>query len=322
MTLYRTVALTLAAVVGLGGFVAGAQSVNPFIGNWEGSFSTADESGEATAIIIGLGDHYELRLTLDEYTLHLNGQGHEEMAAFQGIDGPEDLQHIITAEIMDGELAGRIMGPEYSGDFSLERVFHRPESLGAEPPEDAVLLFDGSDTDQWVRHPETWPVSNGAMQVGGSNLKTREEFGDHRIHLEFRTPYMPNAQGQGRGNSGVYIHGRYELQVLDSFGEEPADNFCGGFYNLRAPNENASLPPGEWQTYDITFHAPHFDEDGEKVENARVTVVHNGTVIHDDYELPEATPGGLTTEEGEEGPLWLQDHSDSVQYRNIWVERL
>ncbi len=323
MTQYRTIALALAAVVGLGGFVAGAEPANPIIGNWEGSFSTDEESLEATAKIIGWGDHYELRLTVDEYTVSLNGERLGEMAAFRGIEGPEEQEHILTAEILDGELTGRVAGPEISADFSLERVFHRPDNLGAEPPEGAVVLFDGSDTDQWVRHPEQWPVVGGAMQVSGSNLMTREEFGDHRMHVEFRPAYMPEARGQGRGNSGVYVHGRYEVQVLDSFGEGIDHSYNGGIYGLRAPDENVSLPPGEWQTYDITFRAPRFDDDGEKVENARITVVHNGTVIHDDYELPEATPGGLTMEEGEEGPIWLQDHGgDPVRFRNIWVERL
>lgn len=310
--------------------LAGGQ-VNPIIGNWEGSYSGSQGTGDITAKIIGLGGN--------EYRLVLEGQGMDaalygtregESAAFRGIWGEETEDdgltnvHVLTADIYDGELEGRVRGPQYGGaQFQLERVFHEPPNLGAEPPEGAILLFDGSDTSQWRRMPEQWHVVDGAMQVGGSNLYTREEFGDHRLHLEFRTPYMPNARGQGRGNSGVYVHGRYEVQVLDSFGEPPAHDLCGGIYSIREPDADVTLPPGEWQTYDITFRAPRFDDDGEKVENAVITVIHNGVTIHDEVELPHTTPGGVSGQEAELGGIWLQDHGgDPVRFRNIWVEEL
>ena len=133
---------------------------------------------------------------------------------------------------------------------------------------------------------------------------------------------MENTQGQARANSGVYLHGRYEVQVLDSYGQEPALNGCGAVYSIAKPSENASLPPGQWQTYDIVFRAPRYDQAGTVVELPRVTVDHNGILIHDDLELPETTAGGLDREMSGAGPILLQFHGDPVRYRNIRVRSL
>src|SRR5690606_3194543 len=124
-------------------------------------------------------------------------------------------------------------------------------TLGLAPPEGAIVLFDGANLDDWERYPLTYSITGEGFRVSDSDLITKREWGSHRLHLEFRTPFMPSARGQQRGNSGVYIQGRYEVQVLDTFGLEPADNYCGGIYQQAVPLTNACLPPMEWQTYDI-----------------------------------------------------------------------
>ncbi len=133
------------------------------------------------------------------------------------------------------------------------------------------------------------------------------------------TPFMPEARGQGRGNSGCYLRYRYEVQILDSFGLPPRDNEAGGIYQKAIPTENASLPPGQWQTYDITFKAPRFAADGSKTADAEITVLHNGIKIHDQVKLDGPTPGGLDMNPKSPGGILLQDHGNPVKFRNIWV---
>ncbi|MHC4448342.1 MAG: 3-keto-disaccharide hydrolase, partial [Planctomycetota bacterium] len=158
--------------------------------------------------------------------------------------------------------------------------------------------------------------------VGGGDAITRREFLNFQLHLEFFCPEMPGQRGQARANSGVYLHGRYEVQVLESFGQPPAGNGCGAIYSIAAPLVNASRPAGSWQTYDIVFRAPRYDAVDALVELPRVTVLHNGVVIHNNVELPKPTPGGTDQTMRTMGPILLQDHGDPVRYRNIWVRSL
>lgn len=152
---------------------------------------------------------------------------------------------------------------------------------------------------------------------------SRERFTDFQLHLEFKVPYMPNARGQGRGNSGVFLQGRYEIQVLDSFGkEEPGRGDCGAVYNKAAPLLNACKRPLQWQTYDITFRAPRFDSEGKKTENARVSVFQNGICIQNNQEIDGPTWGNTFGDLKDPGPIVLQDHGNAVEYRNIWVIKL
>lgn len=194
------------------------------------------------------------------------------------------------------------------------------ETLGARPPEGAVVLL-GHQFDGWVGNggePATWPFTDGILAVGPGqgNIHTAAKFGSGQLHLEFNVPLMPDARGQARGNSGVYLQGRYEVQVLDSHGLDSKDNDCGGIYQQHAPSVNACKPPLQWQTYDITFTEAK-RENGEVAQKARITVKHNGVTIIDDKEI-EPTPGGLDTDAGKPGSLLLQDHGNDVQFRNIW----
>jgi len=167
----------------------------------------------------------------------------------------------------------------------------------------------------------SWSIVDGAMQVkpGSNSIMTRKMFTDFDLHIEFRSPFTPNLKGQSRGNSGVYLQGRYEVQVLDSYGLEGKDNECGGIYKVAVPNVNMCAPPTQWQTYDIEFTAAKYNERNEKLANPRMTARHNGIIIHNDLEIPVATDGGLDKDMSKPGPIFLQDHSDLVQYRNIWI---
>ncbi|HBJ37434.1 MAG TPA: DUF1080 domain-containing protein [Planctomycetaceae bacterium] len=214
-----------------------------------------------------------------------------------------------TVEVADGKLALVIGGTTIA---TLDKVERKSPTLGMKAPDGATVLFDGNSTDAW----ENGEIVHGNL-LGATNVSTKEKLGDHTLHVEFRTPMMPKDRGQARGNSGVYMQGRYELQVLDSFGLEGKNNECGGIYTIAQPIVNMCLPPLSWQTYDIDFTAAKYEGD-KKVKNARVTIKHNGVVIHDDLELPNGTPGYKPEGPGNES-LFLQNHGDPVAFQNIWV---
>jgi len=197
--------------------------------------------------------------------------------------------------------------------------------LTGEPPENAVLLFNGRDLSNWDSRkggPARWDVTDGVITVvpGTGDIISHEKFTDFFLHLEFMEPDMPEATGQAKGNSGVYLQGRYEIQVLDSYGiEPPGRGDCGAIYDQFAPLVNACKPPLQWQTYDVVFRAARVDESGNVVEQARITVFHNGIVIHNNVQVLGPTGGALDQNVAEPGPLLLQDHGNLVKYRNIWI---
>ena len=199
----------------------------------------------------------------------------------------------------------------------LKRVDRKSPTLGAVAPANATILFSGKDSlGNWELNGKTATASDdGLLQAGTASKK---KFQDHTIHIEFLLPFMPEARGQARGNSGIYLQGRYEVQMLDSFGLTGEQNECGGIYSIRKPDVNMCYPPMQWQTYDIDFKAAKYDGD-KKVENARMTVKHNGVTIHEDVELPQSTTAASTKDGSEPGVVYLQNHGNPVQFRNIWV---
>ncbi len=192
-------------------------------------------------------------------------------------------------------------------------------------PQGAIVLFDGKSLDAWTKRNGKSSagfkvLGNGVMQVSGGDIVTKEKFdGKFKLHVEFRVPYMPKASGQGRGNSGVYLQGRYEVQILDSYGLKSKDNDCGAIYTVATPLVNACKAPTVWQTYDITFQAP-ICKDGKKESPAVVTVYQNGLKIHDHVKITkDNTTSGLGGDPCSPGPILLQDHGNPVQFRNIWL---
>jgi hypothetical protein len=195
----------------------------------------------------------------------------------------------------------------------LTKVHRQSPTMGLAPPPDAVVLFDGTSTEAFTGGKLT---PDGYLAAGALTKMPVDAF---RLHLEFRTPYMPQARGQARGNSGVYIQQRYEVQVLDSFGLEGIENECGSLYRQQRPDLNMCLPPLAWQTYDIWFTPPTFAADGKtKTANARITVLHNGVPVHLHREVIAKTGGGKV-EGAEPFPINLQDHGNPVAFRNIWL---
>ena len=198
-------------------------------------------------------------------------------------------------------------------------------------PSSKVVLFDGKDLSNWVRRdgtPAQWKLlEDGSMQVNATGdiiSKMKQPAQDFVLHVEFNVPQLPpEVKGQERGNSGVYLLGRYEVQVLDSYGLTPTPDDCGAIYSIKSPDKNASKPPGEWQTYDITFHSPRWDM-GRKVMSARISVVQNSVKIHEDVEVPKPTGSEIGPEQpGDDLPVvMLQDHGNPVRYRNVWVAPL
>jgi hypothetical protein len=239
-----------------------------------------------------------------------------------------NLTILTTALILAATCAGDDKKRDPYGDISdlkLAKPEDKQDVKSTSPPNDAVVLFDGRSLDGWQRRDgkgkSPWKLlENGVMQSGGGDVVTEKKFDGHfTLHVEFRVPYMPDAKGQARGNSGVYVQGRYEVQILDSYGLDSKDNDCGAIYEVAAPRVNACKAPTVWQSYDIDFHAP-VCKDGKKTEPARMTVHHNGVKIHDDVKINvNFTRAGMETDPCTPGPILLQDHGNPVQFRNIWL---
>lgn len=275
-----------------------------------------DESGSPLGVqVVALGDG-----NFDAYFLEggLPGLGWSK----------EKDRTVVTGKRKDGVVTfsgkelhavienGRISGSFGLAKFDLPRIERTSPTLGMKPPEGAVVLFDGTSVDGW----KNGKMENGLLAATGTT--SVETFKDCTIHLEFRTPYKPHARGQARGNSGVYYGGRWETQVLDSFGLEGKMNETGGIYSIAEPRLNMCLPPLTWQTYDVEMVSAKFDKQGNRTAWPRITVKLNGVLVHEDQELHKThtTAAPVKGEIKDEGsPIFLQNHGNPVFFRNIWV---
>ena len=307
-------------------------SPDPLMGDWQGNQVGRDGTVMPVAVrVIALGGatyRCNIQPAFD--------QRHDERAVVA--EGRLEGDRIVPLSgqgwqmsLVNGELTGHTTR-EGAENYTLRRVVRLSPNLGAAPPQGSLLLFDGTSLGEWERRdvkqrgaPVGWKILEGGVTEvapGSGDIITKQKFTDFRLHVEFRLPFMPDAREQARANSGVYLHGRYEIQVLDSYGLKGEDNECGGFYKVAAPLVNMCAPPGQWQTNDVPFHAPRFDGEGKKLNDAVATVVHNGVVIHQDLAIPGPTGGAIDEDEKTPGGIMLQDHGNLVQYRNIWIVEL
>jgi hypothetical protein len=213
-----------------------------------------------------------------------------------------------SSAIKGGVLTVSVAGVKIA---ELKKTNRESPTMGQAPPEGAVVLFDGSTASNF---------ENGKMTEDGLLLPgctSKEKFGGGKLHVEFRLPFMPEARDQGRGNSGVYLQGRYEVQVLDSFGLDESGTGCGAIYSIKAPEQNMCFPPGAWQTYDIDFTAAEY-QDGKQVKEPIISVKQNGVSVVRKMAIPQATRSAKVPVGEEPGPIYLQDHGSPVRYRNIW----
>jgi hypothetical protein len=287
----------------------------PIQGEYVGSVDTPDGMQRWGAQVVALGDG---KFSAAFYPGGLPGDGWDRQRDRLTAEGSR-TNDIVTFNVegftvkvtADGQMI--TTNPDGKEVARPEKVERKSPTLGAKPPQGATVLFAGKDdAAKWQRARVT---DDGLLMQG---TQTKQPFAAGTLHIEFRLPYEPKGRGQNRGNSGCYLQGRYEVQILDSFGLEGKNNEAGGIYNVSNPSVNMCFPPLTWQTYDIDFTPAQFDPAGKKTKNARMTVRHNGTVVQKDVEIPNPTTAAPNKESPTPGPIYLQDHGHPVRFRNIW----
>ena len=321
-----------------------AQKVEPvpeFMGDWAGSFTDQTGDYDLVARVIGLGEK--------EYRIQILPEFDKRAPLFLDVVAEEENGRL---KFNTDEWSGTIVNGVFNGirteqreprEYSLVKILRESPTAGLLPSKDAVILFDGSGFDEWM-HPnrsgeepayviidKAMQIHSGEKRINGkrqkNDLVTKRSFSSIQMHFEFFIPYQPSNRSQGRGNSGLFLQDFYEVQILDSYGSDGLWNDCGALYKMSPPKVNACYPPGQWQTYDITYESPVYNASGKKISNAFITVIHNGVIIHHHTELVHPTANSQAQRKKDfapaaPAPLKIQDHSNPVKFRNIWVREL
>lgn len=316
-------------------------------GNWEGEW-TSEKAGDgkllSKVLAQGKGDYLGFFTAYDgggessqTFTFSIRGSLEQDRVTFSTTIplgeklGTFEWKSVIKGDKHTGTYTNN---RNYTGGIALARVTKNPEQIGAKPLPGAIVLFDGKDLSHWKlsdAERAAWKVENDLLKVirrdkvlgvPGKHLASRIAFQDAQIHLEYRTPYLPEARGQERGQSGVFLQGRFEIQILDSFAGGIGNDAAGAIFKHQGPSENVCLPPTEWQSLDILYVAPRYDDQGKQKTAAEITVTHNGTLIHDRVKISVPTEGAPFQEATTEAGLILEDASQAVEFRNIWVVKL
>lgn len=315
--------LILAAIAVLS--VSATTNADSYMGQYAGTFH-ADSQVQvpATAVVIAEAeDRYRIRIETTATGAGREGAtvevyGHKR--GFECLIGDRSGGYHWGGRIRDGHLS---IGSAYGQHFELDKIVRTSPKEGLKPPAGAVVLLpykQGVKPNLGAWTNQNWKaLENGTMQVSKGATRTKERFGDIKhLHLEFWLPLEPLNRGQGRCNSGLFLNDTYEVQILDSFGLVETSGDCGGLYNVKRPDANASLPPQTWQTFDVEFRAPRLNSDGSVKEAARITVYLNGVKIHDNVELSHGT-ANPNADQKATGPIQLQDHGHPIQFRNVWL---
>lgn len=318
------------------------EPIPPFMGDWQGGWvdapkkdGNAKSNPQLVAHVVGLGGGlYEIQI-MEEFDKRADYKVKTEATWKNGKLSFDS--HGFKGEVTNSTFTGKKTSGELVTPFALKRIHRTSPTAGLKPPNGAVVLFDGSNLDAWQQgkgEKPTWIVKNGIAEIlpkgenndKGGSIETRQKFGDVKVHLEFNLPYEPEGREQHRANSGFFVPGGYEVQILDSYGLGGMWNECGALYKQSPPQVNMCWAPGEWQTFDIEFKRMRMDAEGNKVDDAIITVWHNGKRVQNQLALKGATSntqaGRMLAEPGTQGPLSLQDHSHKIQFRNIWVQNL
>lgn len=323
----------LAFLLVLGGAPVLAESVtdffpatpDPLMGNYVGRWTGGEDiDPDISAQVIALGrGKYQVILAAK---INMRAP-HKAEAEVEAKDGKLSFDADGIQGVCDGETFNGGRGPSEK-KFTMNKLHEVSPTMGKAAPDGALVLFDGKNLDAWDG-TEGWELLPEGVLLAtpkSKYIESKQKFKDVELHVEFRTPFMASSRGQARGNSGVFLQGTFEVQVLDTFGLPGYYDECGALYKVAAPMVNACLPPLEWQSYDITYHAPCFDASGKLVQFGRMTVLQNGVLIHKEQELPQRTEykeaDRLGAHPQEPGPIKFQGHGNYVQYRNVWVKPL